>query len=225
MSAFGRVATEGEDVAELVLDGAGVGEHAMGSWPPAVAGVEQDSLADPGDPGDPGESGGQFAHAQVQAGAGGLEPYQVGDLQGEYAGEDVDADVVPGPVEHRGDRDHARVFELPEAELGRGLGAVPGDHLAGRPVVVIGDQDMLAEQVLFQGGAGAGVDAPGEPQVLGLAAVELPGDHAPHPGLAGDRGFDLAAGPAGLAAGQGAASSSSFGPAFASVVPSNPRAW
>jgi len=95
---------------------------------------------------------------------------------------------------------------------------------------VIGDQDMLAEQVLFQGGAGAGADAQvsrrcrslgwlpsscqvttrrtqGSPVIAAISASTLP------------RGRRV------LPRARVAASSSSFGPAFASVVPSNPRAW
>jgi hypothetical protein len=69
----------------------------------------------------------------------------VGGLEGENAGEGVDADVVLGAVAHRGERHHAWVLQLAEGELGLGLGPVAGDHLGGRPVVVIGDQHVLAE--------------------------------------------------------------------------------
>ena len=49
MSAPGGVAGEAEDAGELVLDRGGLGEHAVGSGPAAVAVVEQDGLADPGE--------------------------------------------------------------------------------------------------------------------------------------------------------------------------------
>ena len=49
MSASGGVAGEAEDGGEFVLDGAGFGEHAVGSGPAAVAVVEQDGLADAGE--------------------------------------------------------------------------------------------------------------------------------------------------------------------------------
>ena len=52
----------------------------------------------------------------------------------------------------------------------------------------------------------SGVDAPGQAQVLGLVAGQLPGDDAADPGLGGDRldlGVDLVLAAAGLAAGQG----------------------
>jgi hypothetical protein len=42
MSAFGCVAVEAEDLGELVLDGRGFGEHAVGAGPAAVAVVEHD---------------------------------------------------------------------------------------------------------------------------------------------------------------------------------------
>jgi hypothetical protein len=64
-------------------------------------------------------------------------------------------------VEHRGERHGAGVFELAEGELGLGLGPVAGDDLGGGPVVVVGDQDVLAEDLFFRGGARAGVDGPG----------------------------------------------------------------
>jgi len=70
---------------------------------------------------------------------------------------------------------------------------------------VIGDQHVFAEQLLFQGGAGALVDVPGKAQVARFLSVQLPGDHPPHPGFPGDRldlGLHRGAGPAGLAAGQ-----------------------
>src|SRR2546427_10103797 len=91
--------------------------------------------------------------------------------------------------------------------FGLGLGPVAGDHLGGGPVVVAGDQHVLAEDLFFQGGAGVRVDAPGQAQVLGLLAVQLPGDDPAGPGFAGDRldlSFDLVARSAGLSAGPGA---------------------
>jgi hypothetical protein len=71
---------------------------------------------------------------------------------------------------------------------------------------VVGDQDVLAEDLFFQGGAGGRDDVPGEPVVLGGVSGQLPGDDAARPGVVqdpGDLGFDLLAWPAGLAAGQG----------------------
>ena len=38
-----------------------------------------------------------------QAGVPGFAAHEVGDLEGEHAGEGVDADVVLGPVEHGGE--------------------------------------------------------------------------------------------------------------------------
>ena len=45
-------------------------------------------------------------------------------------------------------------LSLAEAELGLGLGAVAGDDLGDGPVVVVGDQDVFAEDLVFQRGAG-----------------------------------------------------------------------
>ena len=66
------------------------------------------------------------------------------------------------------------VFHLPEPEFGLGLGPVPGDDVGNGPVVVAGDQHVLAEDLLFQRGAGDRVDVPGQPQVLGLVAGQFP---------------------------------------------------
>ncbi len=63
-----------------------------------------------------------------------------------------------------------RVFHLAEGELGFGLGPVAGDDVGGGPVVVVGDQHVLAEDLLFQGGARVLVDALGQAEVLGLVA-------------------------------------------------------
>ena len=97
-------------------------------------------------------------------------------------------------------------FILPEGGFGLGLGPVGGDDLGGGPVVVVGDQDVLAEDLFFQGGAGAGVDVQGEPVVFGGVSGQLPGDDAARPGVVqdlADLGSDLVAWPPGLAAGQG----------------------
>ncbi len=136
----------------------------MGAGPTPLGRVEQGGLADAG------QFAQEFADGQVQPGAPGLQAREVCKLEGEDAGEDVDADVVLGPVEHRGERRHVRVFELAEGELGFGLGPVAGDHLGGGPVVVAGDQDVLAEDFFFQRRAGCGVDAPPKAQVFGLVA-------------------------------------------------------
>jgi len=119
-------------------------------------------------------------------------------------------------------------LHLPEGEPGLGLGPVSGDHLGNGPVVVAADQDVPAEDLLFQGGAGGGIDVPGKAQVPRLVADQFPCDDAPDPGLGGDRldlGLDLVPGPADFPRARVAASSSSFLPALARVVPSNPRAW
>ena len=87
-----------EDPDEVVLGGGGRGEYAAGFGSPAGGGVDQDGLFDAG------EGVEQLADRQVQAVLVGVAAHQVGDLQGQYAGEDVDADVVVGPVVHRAER-------------------------------------------------------------------------------------------------------------------------
>jgi len=96
----------------------------------------------------------------------GLAAHQVGDLQGEDAGEGVYADVVIGPVVHGRERDDVGVFELAEAGLGVGLGAVGGDDVGDGPVLAVGDEDPFAEDLGFQRVAGDLIDLDGE-SVLG----------------------------------------------------------
>ena len=186
---------------EFVLDRAGLGEHAVGSGPAAVAVVEQDGLADAGE------------LARAVRGRTCRSPARAARRRMRWAICRARTQVktwtrmlcsVQWCIGR--ERDDAGVFHLPEGELGLGLGPVPGDDLGDGPVVVIGDQDVLAEDLLFQRGAGVRVDAPGQAQVLGLVAGQLPGDDPADPGLGGDRldlGGDLVLAAAGLAAGQG----------------------
>src|SRR5262249_49423521 len=162
-------------------------------------GVDQDGLADAG------ELVEEFTHGQVQPGLLGHAAHQVGDLQGEHAGLGVDSDVVVGEVVHGGEGDHVWVFHLPEGELGLGLGAVAGHDLGDRPVVVVGDEHVLTEDLGFECGAGGGVHLPGQ-AVLGRgAAGQVPGDDPAYPGVGGDLldgCFYLGTPAAGLASGQ-----------------------
>src|SRR5258708_15044554 len=114
MSSSGSVPVKAEDAGELVLDGGGVGEHAVGPGPAPVAGVEQDGLADAG------QFAEQGADGQVQSGLGGAAAHDVVELEAEHAGEDVDGDVVLGPVEQRAEGGDAAGWPLPEG--GRGIG-------------------------------------------------------------------------------------------------------
>ena len=97
------------------------------------------------------------------------------------------------------------VFELAEGELGFGLGAVAGHYLGDGPVLVVGDQDTLAEDLGFQVSAGLVVDMEGE-SVLGWGVTsEFPADDASDPGVFDDPfdlGGDLVVAAAGLAPGQ-----------------------
>jgi len=131
--------------------------------------------------------------------------HEVGDGQGEYAVEDVDTDLLVGPVVHRAERHHVGVFELPEPGLDFGLGSVGGDHVGDRPGAAVGEQDPFAEQALFEGGAGAGVGAPGQPEVGWVLAGEGDLDDLVDPtGFAdgGDVGLYGGVVAAGVAAGQ-----------------------
>ena len=87
---------------------------------------------------------------------------------------------------------------------------------------------MLAEDLLFEGGAGTGVYRPRQAQVFGLVTVQVPGDGSPDPGLAGDLldpGLDLVLAAAGLAAGQGGGQLVQFPAGLGQRGAVNPRAW
>ena len=102
---------EVEQLVEGLLVGAHFGGHAAGFGSSAGGGVDQHRFLYSAEGVEEGFDG------PVVAGAVGLQAQQVGQLQGEHAGEGVDGDVVVGPVVHRGERHLVRVFELPEAEF------------------------------------------------------------------------------------------------------------
>jgi hypothetical protein len=85
------------------------------------------------------------------------------------------------PVVHGAEGDHVGVFELAEAELGLGLGAVAGDYLGDWPVLAVGDQDTFAEDLGFQVGAGLVVDVEGEPVLGWCVSGQGDADDAPTP--------------------------------------------
>ena len=121
----------------------------------------------------------------------------------EDAVEDVDADLLVGPVVHRAERHHVGVFLLPESGFDFGLGAVGRDDVADRPGVAVGEQDAFAEDPVLQSFPGVVVGAPGQPELGGVVAGQGGGDDLAHPAGfedRGDVGFDGVAGPAGLAA-------------------------
>ena len=167
--------------------------------------VEQDGFADAG------QFVEQFADGQVQAGVVGLAAHEVGDGEGEDAVEDVDADLLVGPVVHRAENDTTwGSLSLPEAGFDLGLGAVGGHDVGDGPGVAVGEQDPFAEQAFFQRLRGRWCRWRGQAQVGGVVAGEGGGDDVADPaGFAdrGDLGLDRVAGSAGLAAGQAVGSS------------------
>jgi hypothetical protein len=96
-----------EQVGEALLGGVHVGEQAAGAGASfAAVVVEQDGFADAG------EFGEEFAHGQVQAGVFGFAAHQVRDGEGEDAVEDVDADLLVGPVVQRAEGHHVGVWDV-----------------------------------------------------------------------------------------------------------------
>jgi len=102
---------EVEQVVEGLLFDCHVGGHAAGFGSSAGGGVDQHGFLNPA------EGVQERFDGQVVAGAVGLQAQQVGQLQGQHAGERVHGDVVLGPVVHRAERHFVRVFELPEPEF------------------------------------------------------------------------------------------------------------
>ncbi|MDQ2707252.1 MAG: hypothetical protein M3Z25_06275 [Actinomycetota bacterium] len=97
--------------------------------------------------------------------------------------------------------------------LGLGLGVVAGDDLGDRPVVAVGDQYAFVEDLLLECVAGGLVEVEGQAVFGGGIAGELVADHAGGPGVVEDLrdlGFDLVAGSAGVAPGQGVAQRAEF---------------
>ena len=97
------------------------------------------------------------------------------------------------------------VFHLAEVVLHVGLGAVAGHDVDDRPVVVVGEQDAFAEQLIGEGLDRFGVDGPLQGEVGRGLADEGVGDDPGQPaGLEdlGELGLDPAAVLAGFAAGQ-----------------------
>ena len=119
--ACGGVGVEAEEVVEALLGGVDLGEHAPGAGPAPFALVEQHGLLDAG------EGAEQFPYAHVEPVAVGFADHEPGDGQGEHAVEDVDPDLLVGPVEHGREGHDLGVFHLAEVALGRFLGAVVGD--------------------------------------------------------------------------------------------------
>src|SRR5215470_18726780 len=83
---------------------------------------------------------------------GGVAAHEVGCGQGQDAGEQVDSDLVVGAVADRGEGHHVGVFGLAESGFEVFLAAVGVDDGGGWPVVVVGDQDAFAEDLLVQSG-------------------------------------------------------------------------
>ena len=98
------------------------------------------------------------------------------------------------------------VFHLAEVVLHRGLGAVAGHDVDDSPVVVVGEQDAFAEQLVGEDLDRLGVDAPMcRAKLAGVSPIERVGDDPGQPaGLEdlGELGFDAGAVLAGPAAGE-----------------------
>src|SRR6266702_3494529 len=109
------VAVNVEQVGQALLGGVHVGEHAPspGAAFAAVV-VEQHGFLDAG------QLGQQLADRQVQAGVVGLAAQQVGDGQGQHAVEDMDADLLVGPVVHGANLGLTSILGSPAAGIVRG---------------------------------------------------------------------------------------------------------
>src|SRR6266516_4197882 len=197
-SAGWGVAVEGEQVVERLLGGVAVGKEAAGAGAAlAAVVVEQDSLLDAR------QLPQQLTHGQVQPRLLGMATQQVRDRQGQHTVEDVDADLLVGPVVHGAKRHHLGVLELAEPGFDLGLGAGGGHYLGGGPLVAVGEHDPLAEDPALQAPAGRLVGMPRQAQGGWHIAGEGGGDDLGDPAGPKDRG-DLALDGAAVAAGASA---------------------
>src|SRR6266536_3596613 len=197
-SAGWGVAVEREQVVERLLGGGAVGEDAPGAGAAlAAVVVEQDGLLDAR------QLSQQLTNRQVQPRLVGMAAQQVRDRQGQHAVEDVDADLLVGPVVHGAKRHHLGVLELAEPGFDLGLGAVGGHHLGGGPLVAVGEQDPLAEDAALQAPAGRLVGVPRQAEGGWRIAGEGGGDDVCDPARPQDRG-DLALDSAAVTAGASA---------------------
>jgi len=73
-----------KDLGESILCGGSFGEHAAGFGPSAGGGIDQHGLFDTG------QSAPQFPDTEVQAVLVGVAADEVGNLQGQHTGEDMD---------------------------------------------------------------------------------------------------------------------------------------
>ena len=88
------------------------------------------------------------------------------NTRGEHAAEQVHGDLLVGPAKHRVHRNVVVLLLLAKAGLHLSLGVIGGDDLNCRPVVSVGDEHTLAEDLLLERGSLVGVNIEVEDQVL-----------------------------------------------------------
>jgi hypothetical protein len=195
-SACRSVVCEAEKVVEALLGRVHFCQHAPGPRASPIALVEQHGLFDFT------EGAEQLAHTHVQAGLGRLSTHEPGQRQGEYAVKDVDADLVVGPVEHGVERDDSAILHLAKVRLDVVLGSIRTNDVGHFPVVVVGEEDPLAEELFFERPPGHGVLAEAQAErgrpITAQRRADDPGDPAGL-GDAGDLGLDGVAVLSGLA--------------------------
>ena len=104
----------------------------------------------------------QGVERALQAMAAQVALQQTGQQQRQHAAEDVDLDLLIGPVVLGAQGDAVGALHLAEGPFDMVLGAIAAHDIGIAPVVVVGEQERLAEQ--------------GRPQVLPGRLVEGVGE-------------------------------------------------
>ena len=173
---------------------------------------------------------GAVRQTAVQPGAAGLQPRPVAIPRARTPRVEASGrDVVLGPVEHRGNDTTWVPFHLRKANSALDRDQVPGDHLGGGPVVVAGDQRVLAKLSCSRPpGRRVNLQARRKSFRAHPRSGHCPGDDAAHPRLGGDRGdrgFDLARVGCGCGQGQRRSQLSRYSQALWPGRALNPAAW
>ena len=158
-SASRGVFVESEEVVEALLNGVHLREHPPCPRTSSLTLVEQHGLLDFA------ERREESTHAHVESGLFGFSHHEPGNSEGEHAVEGVHSDLLVGPVEHRGERNNLAILHLAEVGLDGALGPVGSDDVGDWPLVVVGEEDPLAEELVFEFLPGLGIDVEGEGEV------------------------------------------------------------
>ena len=155
-----------------------------------ACGLEEGSQTDAGKASQEG-AGGSGEDAGVARGVA----QEGGELVAQDTGEEVDVELLVGPVELGSYGQMMGIFEVAEGVFDAGLGVVGVDDVFGRPIVAVGHQDAETELV-FDVVEGCALRAEAQGEASGLVlfegGVKEPWHVLPFEQV-GDLGFELVA--------------------------------